>query len=408
MAKSTTKASSISMIALAPDSALVAIRRLVDTNLALAKRNAKRQGIMLWGQPGAGKSDLIFQLAEQMNYKVIDLRLNQIDSVDLRGIPATHPTETGELTVRWAVPEIFPRITDAATREAKIEKPKHLWKNENVVEYYDGAFIFLDEITNAPGLVQTSAYQLVLDAMLGEYIVPSNVVVTAAGNRETDRSNAQRMSSALANRFTHLELKVDTEQWQRWALSKAVNKTVVSFVAAHPDAMDFSAAGDTSSKGYCTPRSAVALSNILGNDDLKGFSDDVRRALVLGTIGDGAGAKFIQYMDSTVDLPDPKKILSGEIRTIDDIAAPLQRHIAFSLCYLLRDIYQANEAAGKGKDEINEKVQIFLEFIERNFISEMIMVAIYSLFRNFEVRFETNKVPMWSTVAKKYAPMLRS
>lgn len=52
MAKSTTKTSSISMIALAPDSALVAIRRLVDTNLALAKRNAKRQGIMLWGPAG--------------------------------------------------------------------------------------------------------------------------------------------------------------------------------------------------------------------------------------------------------------------------------------------------------------------------------------------------------------------
>ncbi len=410
MAKGT-KSMDVSTIQLAPESAIVAIRRLVDVNLKLASKFKKRQGIMLWGQPGAGKSDLIFQIAATLDYDVIDLRLNQIDSVDLRGIPATHVVDesTGELTVRWAVPEIFPRITDPKTGFAKIEKPKHMWKDENTPEFFKGAFIFLDEITNAPGLVQTSAYQLVLDAMLGEYKVPSNVVVIAAGNRETDRSNAQRMATALANRFTHIELKVEVKGWTAWALENNVNKTIVSFVAGHPEVMDFDSTSGTSSRAFCTPRSAVALSNIMDEDDLRGVPDDVKRVLIHGTIGTAAGAKLVSHLDSIVALPDPHDILSGKITNLTDkLPAALQRHVVYSLCYLIRDVANDEEANSRGLDKVNKYVDVYLNFVEKNFHEEIVMVSIHTLMKNFSIKFESAKVPGFSTIAKKYVPLLRS
>lgn len=60
--------------------------------------------IFLWGPPGVGKSDIIRQVAAEKGIKVIDLRLGQMDPVDLRGVPYVEDGST-----KWAVPEFFPR-----------------------------------------------------------------------------------------------------------------------------------------------------------------------------------------------------------------------------------------------------------------------------------------------------------
>ena len=66
--------------------------------------------------------------------------------------------------------------------------------------------------------VQVSSYELVLDRRLGNlYSVPPGYLIVAAGNNTTDRAVAVTMSSALANRFMHVELKEDVESW--WAIS---------------------------------------------------------------------------------------------------------------------------------------------------------------------------------------------
>lgn len=42
-----------------------------------------KQPVMLWGSPGVGKSDVVRQVAKHRNADLIDLRLSQIDPVDL-------------------------------------------------------------------------------------------------------------------------------------------------------------------------------------------------------------------------------------------------------------------------------------------------------------------------------------
>ncbi len=39
--------------------------------------------VMLHGSPGVGKSDVIRQVADELNVKLIDIRLSQLDPVDL-------------------------------------------------------------------------------------------------------------------------------------------------------------------------------------------------------------------------------------------------------------------------------------------------------------------------------------
>ena len=74
---------------------------------------------------------------------------------------------------------------------------------------YKNVILFLDEMNSAAPAVQAAAYQLILNRKVGQYTLPDNVLIVAAGNREADKGVTYRMPAPLANRFVHLEMSVD-------------------------------------------------------------------------------------------------------------------------------------------------------------------------------------------------------
>ncbi|MBR0457695.1 MAG: hypothetical protein IJJ26_00520 [Victivallales bacterium] len=63
-----------------------------------------------------------------------------------------------------------------------------------------------------------SAYELILDRRLGDlYQVPDGWYICTVGNRIEDVAVSTTMTSALANRFMHVELGEDVEAWVHWA-----------------------------------------------------------------------------------------------------------------------------------------------------------------------------------------------
>ena len=134
--------------------------------------------IFIWGAPGIGKSELvqgIVDSGELGNAFMIDLRLALMEPTDLRGYPFRNP-ETN--TMEWAPAADLP--------------------TEELAKEFDTIVLFLDELNSAPPSVQAAAYQLVLNKKIGQYNLPNNVRIVAAGNRETDRGVTFRMPSPLA------------------------------------------------------------------------------------------------------------------------------------------------------------------------------------------------------------------
>ena len=64
--------------------------------------------VMIWGAPGLGKSTIVKSVAKELGIEFRDIRLAQIESVDLRGLPSVDK-ESG--TMKWNLPEFFPRDT---------------------------------------------------------------------------------------------------------------------------------------------------------------------------------------------------------------------------------------------------------------------------------------------------------
>ena len=411
MSKTTTQ----NLAQVTPSELVVSLNKLlstVSTNIRLGK---KRFGIYVWGGAGAGKSAIVAELARSKNYKLIDLRLPQTDPTDLRGIPVPFKKEElDEMVVQWATPEIFPRA-DAGVRTATIKKNVfELTGEEGESEYFDGAIVFLDELSNAPPMVQNAAYQLVLDGELGSYRLPDNVFVIAAGNRREDKGGTFEMLGPLKNRFYHLELKVKWEDFFNHAIDKKFHPAVVSYLDTHrADLNNFDS--KSSSYAFASPRSWEAASNVL-NDDVA-VPDSVLTAIICGTVGDTVGNTFLTHFRNSIKLPNPTGILNGEIKRLDQkLDASLQRALAISLCYQLKELEDAKKLETKKngdkkiealEDEFFKKVDNFFGFIQDNFAKELIGLSAKIFFSNYAINLSPKKVPQYrERFTRDYKDML--
>ena len=239
--------------------------------------------LMVWGAPGLGKSSILRDAARARGIGFIDVRLAQREPVDIRGLPVPGPDG-----VKWLVASEWPR--DPESR----------------------GIILFDEITAADRSLQVAAYEFILDRRLGElYKVPDGWYVCAAGNRTEDRAVAASMSSALANRFLHVELQEDVESWIAWARTHDVHPSVTGFIRYRPGLL-FNQEGENLERGWPTPRSWERVSRMLGRF---GDGDEpLLRKVVYGLVGNRAGVEFMEFhkIDATFDdvlemMTDPAK-----------------------------------------------------------------------------------------------------
>ena len=244
---------------------------------ALRTLVAARQPVFVWGPPGVGKSSVIAQLAKALNLSLRDIRALLLDPVDLRGLPYV-----AEGRSKWAVPEFLPA---------------------------DGAgILFLDELNAAPAMVQAAFYQLVLDRRLGEYMLPDDWVIIAAGNRDGDRAHTNRMPTPLRNRFVHLDFEVDSEEWSEWAIGAGIRPEVIAFIRFRPQLLS---AFDRDANAFPSPRSWEFVSRILDSCP----DPSVEHEMFAGTVGTGAATEFSGFLRMFRELPNIDAILlnpSGE------------------------------------------------------------------------------------------------
>lgn len=237
--------------------------------------------IFLWGPPGIGKSAIPKQIASEEKIGFLDTRASQHDPTDFRGIPAVIDGKA-----EWLPPQDIPYIGNDLLPE------RGIW--------------LLDELTSAPPLVQAVLYQATLDHRIGEHLLKAGWTVIAAGNRIEDRAVVYRMSTALANRFTHIEFEVNLEAWSDWALRSGVDPNIVGYINYKPEVL-FSFNPESSEKAFPTPRSWEFASKIMQ----LGLNQQMFTETLNGTIGQGATAEFMSFLRLQTELPDIDEIFKG-------------------------------------------------------------------------------------------------
>ena len=287
-----------------------------------------KQPVFLWGAPGVGKSQIVAQVAESMNYELTDLRAVLLDPVDLRGLPKI--SDEGDAT--WCPPSFLPKAGKG--------------------------ILFLDELNAAPPLVQAACYQLVLDRKIGEYELPAGWVVLAAGNRESDKAVTHRMPSALANRFVHLDFEANVTDWLDWAATNNIAEELQSFIKFRPNLLhDFDPSRNE--KAFPSPRSWEFVSGIIKS----GPAPEVEYELFKGTVGEGAAAEFFGFCKICRKLPDPEFILNSP----ENASIPEDPTIIYALC---------ESIASKANSDNAENIMIFAARLPAEFAVLLVRNAV--------------------------------
>ncbi|MFD9433374.1 AAA family ATPase [Streptomyces sp. NPDC060002] len=278
-----------------PDSQLEALTLAVAADLP----------VLLWGEPGIGKTAALTQLAQALDLPLTTVIASVHEPSDFSGLPVVgdDPAEQG---VPMAPPDWAVRLVRAGR-----------------------GLLFLDELSTAPPAVQAALLRLVLERRIGALTLPPGVRIVAAANPRGSAADGWELSPPLANRFVHLQWTHDHEvvvrglggTWPRATLPRLdpaklpeavgfARRAVCGLLAARPKLVHQLPSSEARRGGaWPSPRSWDMTLSLIAFATAAGSSRDVLSLLVRGTVGDGPGLELLASLDR-MDLPDPETLLA--------------------------------------------------------------------------------------------------
>lgn len=251
----------------------------------LEKLISIKQPCFIWGGVGVGKSEIVHKVAKDLGYRVEDVRVALLDPVDLRGVPSVKDGRT-----------VFnPPIFLPSEKQSK-------------------TLLFLDELPQGSPSVQNALFQLIKDRKLGEYTLPDNTVIVSAGNRVQDKAGANRVNTALGDRFVHVNLDVCPEEWIEWGgKTGRVKQEILSFISWQGE--DYLYHFDKNASVNATPRAWEYTSNILATNP----DSDIEQELYAGVVGEGISAEFTAFVRRFRNLPNVDNLVKNPKDVLEDI-----------------------------------------------------------------------------------------
>ncbi|MFE1194014.1 AAA family ATPase [Streptomyces olivaceoviridis] len=261
--------------------------------------------VLLWGEPGIGKTAALTQLAHSLGLPLTTVIASVHEPSDFSGLPIV-----GD---------------DPAVRGVPMAPPQ--WAVELVRA--GRGLLFLDELSTATPAVQAALLRVVLERKVGALQLPRGVRIVAAANPRASAADGWELSPPLANRFVHLHWVHDPEVvvrglggvWPRAELPRLVperlpeavahaRRAVCGFLRARPTLIHRLPSTETRrGTAWPSPRSWEAALTLLAFGTAASVSREVLALLVRGAVGDGPGLELLAHLDR-MDLPDPESLLA--------------------------------------------------------------------------------------------------
>ncbi|MFI6761076.1 AAA family ATPase [Micromonospora sp. NPDC050417] len=289
--------------------------------------------VLLWGEPGIGKTAALTQLAASLDLPLTTVIASVHEPSDFSGLPVV-----GDDPAVQGVPMAPP---DWAVRLVRAGR----------------GLLFLDELSTAPPAVQAALLRLVLERRVGALRLPDGIRIVAAANPRSSAADGWELSPPLANRFVHLQWAHDHEvvvrglggTWPRASLPRLdperlsvavtfARRAVCGFLGTRPTLVHRLPNSEARRGGpWPSPRSWEMTLRLIAFATAADTSRDVLSMLVRGTVGDGPGLELLAGMDR-MDLPDPEVLLAdpaaadlpqrGDLRqaVLDGVVEAIRKH----------------------------------------------------------------------------------
>ena len=276
----------------------------LGTLLAAVKANVP---VLLLGDPGVGKSALATLVAEQLGLPLATLLGSTVDPTDVGGLPVVRKDGKG-----------VDRVPLQLLRECA-DKP---------------TLLFLDEASAAPPTVQAAFLRLVLERVAGDLRLHPDTRVILAANPPEQAPGGFELSAPLMGRVCALWLRPSDEEVLSFFTStlgaegsdlRAAGADFAATCDVMPELLQVDCPDDcaTGGKPWGAPRSwERAIRSLVAAD---GASDDVRYALLAGSVGPHLAAAYLGVLKMRSELPSVSAILAEPVKA--DVPSDKRRQI---------------------------------------------------------------------------------
>ena len=331
--------------------------------------------VILWGDPGQGKSQVITRFSELLGMHLETILASIREPQDFIGLPALQGNAMGYYPPAWA---------------------------QQIKEAKSTGVVFFDEVSTAPPSVQAALLRVCLDKVVGELTLPEETRIIAAANPPGIAADGWDLAAPLANRFCHIYWSLPTAivskgfkgSWPHFDIPLIDSATFEQDVNEELALIgDFLLRSDTpktrmttlvpttvegQGQAFPTPRSWEMAAKASATVTHLNLEENLRQLLLFGCVGETAGKQYFTYRNET-DLPDPEKIIEDPLMELD-----LRPDIAHRTGHSVLRAYDSNPSEERWKQ--------VSKFIVRLFDDGKPDVA-YSLTRHF-----TKKRTNWAIV----------
>lgn len=273
--------------------------------------------LFLQGAPGTSKSAIAKSIATKLNLEFWDLRLSQMDAVDLGCYPYPLKTEEGEPFLTQLNPDWMLRAT------------------HNTLENNNGWLVFYDELNRAPLEVRNAALRVLLERTSNNIEFPKHVYQMSAGNLGSeDGTQVEELDGALRSRLIKMNHTITLPEWREGFADENVHPYIIRFLDAKPGSFTSS---DVDADVIANARTWTFLSDYIienfgwesGPQEWLADMNEIARAYV-----GNESLKFIRWCEDNLKLTLAEVLKS----TAQSLPAKLKKAKKLQLTELLNEL----------------------------------------------------------------------
>lgn len=261
--------------------------------------------VLIRGRHGIGKSELVYQIAEQLGMPVVERRVSNMTEGDLLGLPSIEGK-----TTTWNPPDFY---LDACTNPV---------------------ILFLDEVDRGTPEVAQQIFEMTDSRKLNGHELHRDTLIFAAVNGGEHASNyhVRDMDPAELDRWTTIDVEPTCEDWLTWASGK-IPSVVWEFISHNNSHLEHKEDFEPNKK-YPSRRSWVRFGKTLDKAGLgKILSEEMeaRKPVVMhlaaGFLGFEAAVSFADFYENYREIVSAEAVIKkGHYRKTE--SWDMHQHIA--------------------------------------------------------------------------------
>ncbi|MEH0153317.1 AAA family ATPase [Limibacter armeniacum] len=251
------------------------VKHILEANAVAEEAGKKKTPICIWGRHGIGKTEIVEQIAEKLDYKWAYVAPAQFEEMgDLVGMPSIENGKTVFRAPEWVPTEEGPGI------------------------------LLIDDVNRADDRILRGIMQLLQNFELVSWTLPKGWQIVLTANPDGGDYSVTPMDDAMLTRMMHITMRFDPKDWALWAEQHDVDERGINFVLTYPEVVD---------GNRTTPRTLVQFFETISS--IKDLNKNLGLVQMLADscLDESTAVSFMSFVNQNLGkLISPEEILSAE------------------------------------------------------------------------------------------------